>query len=420
MFKDRSKAPQISELLNIEILQPLVHTTPAGLPIHVIGNVANDVFHVQIELEGGKVHQKKPLESAFAGELLLSGTSEYNQSQIQEYLDILGAFVQIEVGLMNTIIHVYGLIEHFEKIFDFLHHVLAHANYPQREFELHVKAAKQQHLVNMEKNNFFARRVFLKALFPNHTIGIVPQLEDFDEINRYDVLNFFSEYYSKNVRQIHVVGNIRDKHLLFLEKLFDFRYTSRTPSDEVPCPVAPENIFIDKPNSLQSSILIGRILFTPKHPDFFEFDILETILGGYFGSRLMQNLREDKGYTYGVGCGLSFYEHTGYFSISTEVGKEHKFAAMDAIKHEILRLQNELIPDDELALARSYLQGQVLKSTDGAFAQMNQFLFSKRFNLPINYANQFLETLANIRPERLRALAQCYLDWDQMTKVIVG
>lgn len=420
MFKDRSKAPYIPELLTIEILQPQIHITPAGLPIHLMRNVANDVFHVQIELEGSKIHQKKPLESAFAGELLLSGTSEYNQRQIQEYFDILGAFVQIDSGLSSTIIHVYGLTEHFEKIFAFLHHVLAYANYPQKEFELHVKAAKQQHLVNMEKNNYVARREFSKALFPNHVIGQVAELDDFDKINRYDVLNFFSEHYANNVRQIHVVGNIQDKQLLILEQLFDFRYTANAPIYDAPSAAAPQNLYIEKPNALQSSIRIGQIMFTPKHQDYFEFDILETILGGYFGSRLMQNLREDKGYTYGIGSGLTTYDHTGYFFISTEVGKEHKFAALDAIKHEIQRLQDELIADEELALARSYIQGQVLKSTDGAFAQMNQFLFSKRFNLPQDYLNQFLETLANIQPERLRELARHYLDWDQMTKVVVG
>jgi predicted Zn-dependent peptidase len=134
----------------------------------------------------------------------------------------------------------------------------------------------------------------------------------------------------------------------------------------------------------------------------------------------MQNLREDKGYTYGVGSGITAYENTGYFFISTEVGKEHKDAAIEAIKHEIKRLREEEIGVDELNLARAYIQGQILKSTDGAFAQMSQFLFAKRFDLPQNHLNQFLNTLNHITPKRLQELAVKYLDWDKMVVVVVG
>ena len=134
----------------------------------------------------------------------------------------------------------------------------------------------------------------------------------------------------------------------------------------------------------------------------------------------MQNLREEKGYTYGIGSGMTTHEHTAYFFISTEVGKEHKDAALEAIRYEIEKLRNELISSEELELVRAYIQGQVLKSTDGAFAQMNQFLFTKRFDLPEDHLNQFLETLNQITPERLRDLALRYLDWEKMTKVVVG
>lgn len=243
---------------------------------------------------------------------------------------------------------------------------------------------------------------------------------DFEKITRDDCFNFYQNHLAQNIQQIHVVGDLSSQQIESLQKRFESRHNRRTTTLVKPENCEPQDLYIEKPKALQSTIRIGQILFTPNHPDYFEFDILETIFGGYFGSRLMQNLREDKGYTYGIGSGMTTHEQTGYFFISTEVGKQHKDAAMEAIRTEMDKLCNELISEDELALARAYIQGQILKSTDGAFAQMNQFLFTKRFNLPENHLNQFLETLAQITPQRLRELAQKYLVWENMTKVVVG
>lgn len=420
MFRSRNIAPNVEALQAIKLLHPETIYTPSGLPIHVLRNIPNEIFHVQIELEGGKFHQKKPLINAFSSDLLFSGTSDYTQFELQEKLDLQGAFIQMEATLSSTVLNVYGLLSCFEQVFGLVNHVLTQASYPEKEFELHVKAAKQRHLVNMEKNSYVARREFLATLFPDNLIGQVANEQDFDAATKWDCFNFYSDFYANNVRQIHVVGAVSDHHIQVLETVFDKRYKQSYVLLMQPIIPEAKQLYIEKPNAVQSTIRIGRMMFTPKHPDYFEFDILETILGGYFGSRLMQNLREEKGYTYGVSSGITSYEHTGYLSISTEVGKQHKDAAMDAIRYEIERLREELISESELSLAKAYIQGQVLKSTDGAFAQMNQFLFAKRFDLQEDNLNQFLQTLSSIKPERLRDLAQMYLDWSAMTKIVVG
>ena len=141
MFKDRSKAPQIASLQHIELLQPEIFHTESGLPIHLMRSVPNEIFHVQIEFGAGKMQQAKPLVSAFAAELLFSGTSKYKQLEIQELLDLQGAFVNLESALSNTVLHVYGLTSRFDDVFELVDHVLHHANYPEDAFELHRKAA---------------------------------------------------------------------------------------------------------------------------------------------------------------------------------------------------------------------------------------------------------------------------------------
>ncbi len=420
MTKDRTKAPQVGELQEINLLLPQIIHAQSGLPIHILRNLPNDVFHVHIEFGAGKMQQNKPLISSFTADLLFSGTDKLTQLEIQELLDMQGAFVNIESGINHSSLHVYGLITRFMETFDVVQKVIEDACFPQGNFELHRKAALQRHQISMDKNAYLARRAFLKALYPDNPLGVVAEDADFENIEREDCVAFYREHFAQNIEQINVVGDLSDAQIERLKSLFGLRYKQKGKIELSTKQSEPSTLFLDREEALQSTIRIGRVLFTPKHEDYFEFDILETILGGYFGSRLMQNLREDKGYTYGIGSGMTVYENSGYFFISTEVGKDHKNAAMEAIKHEINRLREEEVGTEELDLARTYIQGQILKSTDGAFAQMNQFLFAKRFDLPQNHLNQFLTTLNQITPKRLQELAVKYLDWDKMVKVVVG
>lgn len=420
MFKDRTTEPIVGELQEINLLQPQIEYAESGLPIHIMRNLPNDIFHVHIEFGAGKMQQIKPLVSSFTADLLFSGTADLSQLEIQELLDMQGAFVNVESGINHSSLHVYGLLSRFAETFDVVQQVLENPLFPQENFELHRKAALQRHLIGMEKNAYVARREFRKALYANHPIGAVADQEDFENITRTDCLSFFQEHFAQNIEQINVVGDLSVAQLNLLKRIFGKRYLAATDAELLNYASEPCQLYFEKPNALQSTIRIGCVLFTPHHPDYFEFDILETILGGYFGSRLMQNLREEKGYTYGVGSGMTAYEQTGYFFISTEVGKEHKDAALEAIAHEIQRLKDEPVSLEELALARSYIQGQILKSTDGAFAQMSQFLFAKRFNLSQNHLNDFLKTLNQITAERLQQLAVKYLDWEKMVQVVVG
>jgi predicted Zn-dependent peptidase len=420
MTKNRSQAPEIGALQNISLVQPEIHITENGLPIHVIREVPNDIFHVHIEFGAGKMQQNKPLISSFTADLLFSGTKDMSQLEIQEKLDMQGAFVNVETGMNRSSLHVYGLLNHFQATFEIVRDVLENAIFPEDKFEMHRKAALQHHVINMEKNAYVARREFLKALFPNNKLGEVADESDFSNITAEDCRGYYQEQLAKNIEQINIVGPVSEEHIALLAEIFIHRYSKTKEAENLDLTYTPVQQYIEKTKAMQSTIRIGRVLFTPKHEDYFEFDILETILGGYFGSRLMQNLREDKGYTYGVGSGITAFENTGYFFISTEVGKAHKDAAIEAIKHEIERLRNEEIVAEELDLARAYIQGQILKSTDGAFAQMTQFLFAKGFGLSQNHLNDFLETLNKISPKRLQELAQKYLDWEKMVVVVVG
>ncbi|MBM3418720.1 MAG: insulinase family protein, partial [Bacteroidetes bacterium] len=136
--------------------------------------------------------------------------------------------------------------------------------------------------------------------------------------------------------------------------------------------------------------------------------------------RLMKNIREDKGYTYGIGCIIQELDDTGVFIILTEVGVDQRDLTLQEIKKEINILQNELIPAEELKLVKNYLIGQALKAADGPYAQFDLFVGVDLFNLDLEYYELYLTRLKNISSEELQALALKYLNWDDFSIVTAG
>lgn len=177
---------------------------------------------------------------------------------------------------------------------------------------------------------------------------------------------------------------------------------------------------IPKKDAIQNAIRIGKVLFNKTHKDYFDFHVLNTILGGYFGSRLMSNIREDKGYTYGIGSAIVNLEDSGYFFISTEVGAEVCNAAINEIYKEISILNNETVPYEELNLVKNYLAGTLLRSLDGPFALAEKFKAAHIFGFDMNYYNNLLKHIHAITPERIQELAKSYLQPDSLTEVVVG
>lgn len=184
--------------------------------------------------------------------------------------------------------------------------------------------------------------------------------------------------------------------------------------------VSEREQLVFKEDALQSAIRIGKILFNKKHPDFQPLQVLNTAFGGYFGSRLMSNIREDKGYTYGIGSGLASLQNGGYFFISTEVGVDVCKSAIHEIYFEMERLRKDLIPQDELELVKNYLLGTFLRSVDGPFAMADRFKGIMEYGLSYDHFDKYIATIKNITASQLRDLAQTYFDKDSMVELVVG
>ena len=171
---------------------------------------------------------------------------------------------------------------------------------------------------------------------------------------------------------------------------------------------------------MQSSVRIGRLLFPRTHPDFVGMQVVASLLGGYFGSRLMQNLREQHGYTYGVQAAMINFDSEGYFAIATQVAREHRDDALGEIYAEIERLRHELVDEEELQMVKNVMIGEILRILDGPFGIADVTIENIMCGMDNHATEQSVATIAAITPEDVRNLAHRYLERERLVEVVVG
>ncbi|MGM0478579.1 MAG: M16 family metallopeptidase [Bacteroidota bacterium] len=416
---DRTTAPYIQPIKTLNILPPTSHKLPNDGELFHLSAVEDEAVKIDLIFDAGSSKHQK-LISRLTGELLFSGTPSQSSDQLHESIDHLGGFTNVEISDEEAVVSVLGLRENMIPLIKLVLDAIYAAQLETREVNQLIASKKQQFQIAMEKVSTLARREFLSHIFPDSSYGQLTHLVDFENIERDDLVAFHQTHYIKGLQKIAVVGNLNDqeiKHIIEATEKFD-RKTVQPTSQAFN--YIPEEIDVSKTGAVQSAIRIGRILFNKQHEDFIDFNVLNMILGGYFGSRLMTSIREEKGYTYGIGSGFAQLKDTGYFFISTEVGEQYKDATIAAVKTEVERLQNELVSQEELDLVRNYITGQLLKNADGPFAQMDRFLSVHKHGKDLSYYNEVLTALNRITPDRIRDLAQQYLNWDAFVIVKAG
>lgn len=417
---NRKIAPETHAIDSIPLIPPKIRKTKSGIPIYIIDETNDDALKISLQFAAGKTRQVKPLVASFTLDLLLTGTEKKTAQAIEESIDSFGGYTEADMGMEQASFTIYSLTKNANSILKITLDAIANVNFNQQEFDNYRRRNKQHFQVNLEKVSTLARRNFLSSIYKSTPYGDISELEDYDKIEVQDCQKFYNQYIRKGLLHVSIVGNVDEATLsTIMDNLDDWKNENLSNSEEV-APETPEALYEIKQGAVQSAIRIGKILFTPHHPDYMEFKVLNTILGGYFGSRLMANIREDKGYTYGIGSGSVTMTKTGYFFISTEVAVEVKKQTIAEIKKEIIRLQTELVPHKELELVQKYLSGQFLKNADGAFAMMDQFLFLDIFGLDVAFFQEYLKKINSITPERIKELATKHIQWKDLSIITVG
>ncbi len=421
------KSPPSRQIPNkINITKADEITLPNGIRLLVINAGSEDVCRLDFNFFAGSRYQQKRIESRATFALLTEGTSNLTSHQIAEKFDFYGSFCEHATDRDFGKITLLSLNKYLEQSLEILEQVIKHPVFPEKELETYRIKGKQSLVVELEKVSTLARQDFFKGLFGNsHPYGVYAEPQDYLELQRTHLVDFHQRFITSNRCTIVLSGKIGDSELntvikRFGETSWGDKSTVLVDFPTINTPVQ-KKYFSNKADAVQSAIRIGRQLVDRKHPDYCGLVVLNTILGGYFGSRLMKNIREDKGYTYGISSSILNLRELCVFVIGTEVGSEFTLLALKEIYTEIDRLKNEPVSEAELDLVKNYLLGELLRSFDGAFAIADSITSLFEYNdLDYVFFEKTIKTIKTITPNQIIKLANDYLRSTDLTECVAG
>ena len=424
MTIDRKLAPDYRAIDHINLIHPEHTKLGNGCNVYCFNSGDQELVRIEWIFNNLRFNPAKPLLNMAVNTMLNDGTKTLTGAQIADKIDFYGAFLQVEYGYDHSEVTLYSLNKHLPSTLPVIMDILTNSIFPEKELETFIRNQQQKLQVSLQKNDVLARRNFNKALYGDTIYGYAAVADDYKTLHRDDMLVHYQQMYQPSNCTIVIAGKIEQETLDLLKDTFDNNWTNSEKTADINQPElnpsAEHFYFTEKPEALQSAIRMGMPLINRTHPDFPSLQVLNTVLGGYFGSRLMANIREDKGYTYGIGSGMSSLKHAGALFIATEVGADVCKAAISEIEKEINILKTELIPEEELTLVRNYMLGSLLGSLENVFSHADKFKNLYFSGLDYEYYDNYTETIRNITSDDLIKLAVKYLDFESFYKVIVG
>ena len=419
----RTQAPKIALPKQLSFANVDKDILDNGFPIYSISGASQNIFQLNIVFRAGRFFESKRMLAGLCASMILKGTETKSAYEIAETFDFYGAALKFSANMYTAQLSLYCLTNELPKLLPLLVEVLEGASFPKKELKKAKAKLKQKIAVQWEKNTFIATQHFNQAIFGiNHPFGYFTQSNTIDDIEQEDLINHFQKHFQLNNDAFGLIaGNINaTEKALINQYIGKLKVLEKGFNNAILTPINNKEIFIDAKNKLQAAIRVGMPMVNIHHPDFEDLQILNTILGGYFGSRLMSNIREEKGYTYGIYSFINPIMDTSYFCIATDVGAEYKNQTLHEIEVELNRLKDELIGDEELAMVKNYMIGQLMKSVDGPLSMASTLKNFLIFDLDLNEINKQLQAIHQIDAQRLRSLAQQYLNFEDMYKVVVG
>lgn len=423
---NRQSEPSYTEITHIPIIEPQKSKLDNGIEIFSISAGDQELMKIDFVFDAGEWKQQNRLVAGTTNLMLSEGTKSFTSEQLAEGFDFLGTYAYYQTGKHHNIVTIYTLNKYLEDTLKYVEELIKHPIFPERELQVYTTKKKQQYLIENEKVEVLAQKEFAKTLFgTQHPYGNIAEANDFDLLDKNNLIEFHKTQYHAENCYIVVAGKVEDKHIKLINKYFGSNDWSNNTqnNNQKNVILKPSDLFkviVPKKDAVQSAIRIGKLLVNKPHPDYTKLQILNTVLGGYFGSRLMTNIREDKGYTYGIGSGIVSQREAGYFVIVSQVGKDVCSAAIEEVYKELEKLRNELIPEQELQLVKNYMLGTMLRNFDGPFAQSDSFKTIKEYNLSYDYYKNFIKTIQSITPKELRELANTYFQQDSMYEITAG
>lgn len=407
---DRKTPPRFQTQFEIK-LEPLASGQKAKL--NCLINRSIDVFRLEIVFPIGLLHAPSYAAGISLANLMALGTETRNAEEIAEQFENLGGYISITVDNRRTTFTLHGLTQNFENYLPILFDIIFGASFPEKEITLQKSQMLQRLSINKQKAAYLSGAAFKEVIYGNESyLGKSLNETDIATLNQETLSSFHQKFLAIKYFDIYLCGNISEQQLAHLSDFISQFEESRPLEESLKFPPVFEsqNKTLKRKEGVQSSLIIGKRLFSRNHSDFHKFLVTNTIFGGYFGSRLMANIREEKGLTYGISSSLRAAEPDGVFSIKAEFKKEKVDEVLSEINKEITKLQTELVGLEELDKVKAYISGNILSSNNTIFDIMDKHKAIQNENLPSDFYETLSKNIAAVKAEDVLEIANKYLN----------
>lgn len=423
---ERTKQPVILDAVQLDLkLKPCTQfSLDNGVPVYAVDAGEQDVLMIEWVFYAGNSYEEKNIVAATTNYMLKNGTTNKSAFAINDHFEYYGAYLNRSCYNETATVTLHCLNKHVNKLLPVVTELFTESIFPEQELAIYKKNQKQKLEVNLKKCDFVGGRIIDELLYGiDHPYGKYSSAEEYDALNRDELFQFYKKYYTEGKCILFVAGKLPADIQEQLNKNF-----GKLPLNAAAVPtvehiakpaVEKKHHILNDPNGVQAAIRIARPFPNRHHPDFIKVQVLNNIFGGFFGSRLMSNIREDKGYTYGIHSYVQNHLQQSAWVVSTEAGRDVSSATIAEVFKEMKILREELVEEDELHLVRNYMIGSILGDLDGPFQIIARWKNYVLNNLTDAYFYKSIETIKTIGAEEIRQLAQKYLVEDAFYELTV-
>ena len=423
---NRSVPPVIVDATDFNLhLKPYTYfTLDNGVPVYAIHAPEQEVAMIEWVFFAGNCYEQKNIVATSANYLIKNGTRNRTAFAINEHFEFYGAYLNRHCYNETASVTLHSLSRHLPELLPVVTELLTESIFPEEELSIYKQNQKQSLEVNLKKCDFIANRLIDEYVYGfMHPYGKYASTLDYDHLQRNELIRFYDEYYVNGKCILFVAGNLPSD----IDKLLNTHFGSLLVNKKEALPIRYEKKpasekkykLINDAHGVQAAIRISRPFPNRHHADFTKAQVLNNILGGYFGSRLMSNIREDKGYTYGIHSYLQNHIHESAWAISTEAGRDVAEATIGEIYKEMKRLRDKPVDEEELHLVRNYMIGSILGELDGPFQIIARWKNYVLNNLTAEYFDRSISTIKKITSTELQDLANKYFKTEDFYELTV-
>lgn len=397
-----------------------------GIVVHCIPFNSLDYTNVLLSVKAGTQCQSKLLQASSTSRMLREGCVGFTSEELAEELDYYGTSYHAATSALSTEVMISSVSRHLPKMLPLLNSIVFHPTFPEREFGITREIGRQNLIHSMQEVSFLANRQLKTMMFgEGHIYSKSASPDDYDQIVLADLVDYHKSYYLPENIEFFVSGCFSDKEFNALNESFGKLQCTNNAVPDLAEP-APETVadvrrFCEKEGCLQNAVSMGCVSIAQQHPDFLKLKLLVSILGGFFGSRLMSNIREDKGYTYGIYAQLVAYSNMSTIVISSQTAVEHTDALIAEVYKEMERLINEPVPEEELEMVKSYYSGMYLQQVSKGIDLISDYRVKALNKIDAKtYYSQWWNVLHSTTADELLQIAKKYLKPEAFRVSVAG